>query len=58
VPFNDVEALGNVFAARRDAIAAVIVEPVAANMGVATGDGFCGIRELCTPTGRCHSTRS
>ena len=34
VPFNDVEALGNVFAERGDAIAAVIVEPVAANMGV------------------------
>jgi glutamate-1-semialdehyde 2,1-aminomutase len=34
VPFNDVEALGKVFAERGDAIAAVIVEPVAANMGV------------------------
>jgi len=33
VPFNDVEVLRNVFAERGEAIAAVIVEPVAANMG-------------------------
>jgi glutamate-1-semialdehyde 2,1-aminomutase len=34
VPYNDPEALAELFAARGDAIAAVIVEPVAGNMGV------------------------
>ena len=53
VPFNDVEALGNVFAERGDAIAAVIVEPVAANMGVVPPEpGFLeGLRQLCTSSG-------
>jgi glutamate-1-semialdehyde 2,1-aminomutase len=34
LPFNDVEAVSRLFAERGDSIAAVIVEPVAANMGV------------------------
>ena len=50
VPFNDVEAVGNVFAEHGDTIAAVIVEPVAANMGVVPPEpGFLeGLRELAT----------
>jgi glutamate-1-semialdehyde 2,1-aminomutase len=53
VPFNDVEALGSVFAERGDAIAAVIVEPVAANMGVVPPEpGFLErLRELATVHG-------
>jgi glutamate-1-semialdehyde 2,1-aminomutase len=53
VPFNDVEALANVFAERGDEIAAVIVEPVAANMGVVPPDpGFLErLRELTTASG-------
>jgi len=53
VPFNDVEALGSVFAERGDAIAAVIVEPVAANMGVVPPEpGFLErLRELTTVHG-------
>jgi glutamate-1-semialdehyde 2,1-aminomutase len=48
VPYNDVEALGSVFAERGDAIAAVVVEPVAANMGVVPPEpGFLErLREL------------
>jgi glutamate-1-semialdehyde 2,1-aminomutase len=48
VPFNDVEALEDVAAERGDAIAAVIVEPVAANMGVVPPEpGFLErLREL------------
>ena len=53
VPFNDVEALGNVFAEHGETIAAVIVEPVAANMGVVPPEpGFLeGLRQLCTSSG-------
>ena len=53
VPFNDVEALENVFAEHGDTIAAVIVEPVAANMGVVPPEpGFLeGLRQLCTSSG-------
>ena len=53
VPFNDVEALEKVFAERGDAIAAVIVEPVAANMGVVPPEpGFLErLRELTTAHG-------
>ena len=53
VPFNDVEAVGNVFAEHGDTIAAVIVEPVAANMGVVPPEpGFLeGLRQLCTSSG-------
>jgi glutamate-1-semialdehyde 2,1-aminomutase len=53
VAFNDMEGLGNVFAERGDAIAAVIVEPVAANMGVVPPEpGFLErLRELTTAHG-------
>jgi glutamate-1-semialdehyde 2,1-aminomutase len=53
VPFNDVEALESVFTAHADAIAAVIVEPVAANMGVVPPEpGFLErLRELTTDHG-------
>ena len=53
VRFNDVEALGNVFAEHGETVAAVIVEPVAANMGVVPPEpGFLeGLRQLCTSSG-------
>jgi glutamate-1-semialdehyde 2,1-aminomutase len=53
VPFNDVEAVDGVFDARGDRIAAVIVEPVAANMGVVPPKpGFLEcLRERCTAAG-------
>jgi glutamate-1-semialdehyde 2,1-aminomutase len=53
VSYNDVEALEGVFAERGDAIAAVIVEPVAANMGVMPPEpGFLErLRDLCTASG-------
>ena len=55
-PYNDLEAIGALFAERGDAIAAVIVEPVAANMGVVPpADGFlAGAARRCAPnTARC-----
>jgi glutamate-1-semialdehyde 2,1-aminomutase len=47
-PFNDVAAVEQLFDAHREQIAAVIVEPVAANMGVVPPkDGFLrGLREI------------
>lgn len=50
VPYNDVDALAAVFDAHGDEIAAVLVEPIAANMGlVAPGDGFLSaVREHCS----------
>jgi glutamate-1-semialdehyde 2,1-aminomutase len=53
VPFNDVAAARAAFDERGDAIAAVIVEPVAANMGVVPPEpGFLeGLRDLCTERG-------
>ena len=52
-PYNDAEAIGALFAQRGDAIAAVIVEPVAANMGVVPpADGYLqSLRDLCTEHG-------
>jgi glutamate-1-semialdehyde 2,1-aminomutase len=52
-PYNDMEAIGALFAQRGDAIAAVIVEPVAANMGVVPpADGYLQLlRDLCTEHG-------
>src|SRR6266542_3202546 len=52
-PFNDLEAVRALFRARPDAIAAVIVEPVAGNMGVvAPAPGFLeGLRALTTEHG-------
>jgi glutamate-1-semialdehyde 2,1-aminomutase len=49
LPFNDLAAVDSLFAARGAEIAAVIVEPVAANMGlVLPVDGFLrGLRSVC-----------
>src|SRR6266567_3709005 len=49
VPFNDLEPVGAAFDAAGEGIACVIVEPVAANMGVVPPDpGFLeGLRSLC-----------
>jgi glutamate-1-semialdehyde 2,1-aminomutase len=48
LPFNDLEAVRRLFAERGDAVAAVIVEPVAGNMGVVLpAPGFlAGLREI------------
>ena len=48
--YNDLESVKALFEANSGEIAAVIVEPVAANMGVVLpGDGFLqGLRDLCT----------
>jgi glutamate-1-semialdehyde 2,1-aminomutase len=48
--YNDLESVRRAFDANRDQIAAVIVEPIAGNMGVvAPADGFLrGLRDLCT----------
>jgi len=53
VPFNDTDAVAEAFAVRGDQIACVIVEPVAANMGVVPPvDGFLrGLREACDRAG-------
>lgn len=53
VPYNDLEAVRTAFAERGDAIAAVIVEPVAANMGVVPPEpGFLeGLREATAEHG-------
>jgi glutamate-1-semialdehyde 2,1-aminomutase len=47
-PYNDLAAVEKIFGMHRDAIAAVIVEPVAANMGVVPpAPGFLqGLREI------------
>jgi glutamate-1-semialdehyde 2,1-aminomutase len=52
-PYNDPEAIAALFAKRGNAIAAVIVEPVAANMGVVPpADGYLQLlRDLCTEHG-------
>ena len=51
--YNDLASVQAVFAAHRDRIAAVIVEPIAGNMGVVPpADGFLrGLREVCTAHG-------
>ncbi len=52
-PYNDLEAAKEAFASHAGGIACVIVEPVAANMGVVPPEpGFLeGLRELCTTNG-------
>src|SRR4051812_5971795 len=52
-PYNDADAVAALFAARGDEIAAVIVEPVAANMGVVPPAArfLERLRELCTEHG-------
>ncbi len=51
--FNDLDSVGEVFSRQGAEIAAVIVEPVAGNMGtVPPKDGFLqGLRDLCTEHG-------
>ena len=51
--YNDIASVKELFEANRDEIACVIVEPVAANMGVVPPKkGFLeGLRELCTRYG-------
>ncbi len=53
VPFNDLDAVGAAFAEHRDTVAAVIVEPVACNMGlVQPAAGFLeGLRAMCDEHG-------
>jgi glutamate-1-semialdehyde 2,1-aminomutase len=53
VAFNDLEGARELITRRGEEIACVIVEPVAANMGVVPPEpGFLeGLRELCTETG-------
>jgi glutamate-1-semialdehyde 2,1-aminomutase len=53
VPYNDLEAVAAAFGEWPDQIAVVVVEPVAANMGVVSPEeGFLGsLRELCTRHG-------
>jgi glutamate-1-semialdehyde 2,1-aminomutase len=53
VPYNELNAVERVFAEHKDKIAAVIVEPVAANMGVVLPkEGFLkGLRELTRKNG-------
>ena len=48
VPYNDLQAVEKVFSAHKDKIAAVIVEPIAANMGVVLPEpGFIkGLKEI------------
>jgi glutamate-1-semialdehyde 2,1-aminomutase len=52
-PFNDVGAVGSIFAERGDDVAVVVVEPIAANMGVVAPEpGFLeGLREICDEHG-------
>jgi len=52
-PYNDLGAVNKIFAEQGEEIAAVIVEPVAGNMGVVPPKtGFLeGLRELCTRYG-------
>ncbi len=53
LPWNDLEACNNLVRARGHEIAAIIVEPVAGNMGcVPPQPGYLeGLRELCTQAG-------
>ncbi|PYT80073.1 MAG: glutamate-1-semialdehyde-2,1-aminomutase [Acidobacteria bacterium] len=53
VPFNDLKAVERVFSAHKDKIAAVMVEPIAANMGVVLPEtGFLkGLQELAHRNG-------
>ena len=53
VPFNDLQAVEKAFSAHKDRIAGVIVEPIAANMGVVPPEpGFLkGLQELAHRNG-------
>ena len=51
--YNDLDSVGTLFSANKGTVAAVIVEPVAANMGVISpAPGFLfGLRNLCDENG-------
>jgi glutamate-1-semialdehyde 2,1-aminomutase len=51
--YNDLDSVHSLFAANKDGIAAVIVEPIAGNMGVVPpADGFLeGLRRACDANG-------
>ncbi|MFH1985077.1 MAG: glutamate-1-semialdehyde 2,1-aminomutase [Pseudomonadota bacterium] len=53
LPYNDLDAVERVMAARGSDVACIIVEPVAGNMGlVSPVDGFLqGLRDICTRAG-------
>ena len=53
VPYNDLSAVERVFSMHEDKVAAVIVEPIAANMGVVPPEtGFLkGLQEICKKNG-------
>lgn len=53
VPYNDLDAVRSAFASNRDAVAAIIVEPYAGNMGlVLPQPGFLGgLRQIANETG-------
>jgi glutamate-1-semialdehyde 2,1-aminomutase len=53
VPYNDLSAVERVFLAHKDKIAAVIIEPIAANMGVVPPEaGFLkGLQDSCKKNG-------
>ena len=53
VPYNDLAALDGALAAHGPDVAAILVEPIAANMGlVGPDDGYlAGLRERCTRVG-------
>jgi glutamate-1-semialdehyde 2,1-aminomutase len=53
VPYNDIDAVKSVFEKYRKQIAAVLIEPVAANMGVVppVAGYLAGIRSLCDSDG-------
>jgi len=53
VPYNDLQAVEGVFQQHKDKIAAIIVEPIAANMGVVPPEtGFLkGLQEICKKNG-------
>ena len=54
-PYNDIEKVKKIFAEQGDTIAAIIVEPVAGNMGlVMPQKGFLEeLRKICTQYGAC-----
>ncbi len=51
--YNDLEGVKTLIAANKDEIAAIILEPVAGNMGciIPTNEFIKGLRELCTKEG-------
>lgn len=52
-PYNDLAAVRELVAAHKDEIAAIIIEPIAGNMGcILPKEGFVeGLREICTENG-------